>query len=421
MDTLSARTQPLSDGTSEMMKLFLLTQKNRFDEKTNVNGIINCGVAENYLCEEELLKKLKTIDVWESKNIYYPLAEGEVNLRVGLCRLFEKYFNLNSPLNPNRMLITSGLSGAISTLGFVIGDENDVFLIPSPYYTVFDQDIWVVSRCRMFRCPLLEQNDGHFRLSVEIFEKGYEEATSKGLKTRGIVIVNPHNPVGDVYDESTLAPIFKFAAEKQLHVIVDEIYAFSVFQNEPPFESMFNYKSIVDPRRTHFVWSFSKDFALSGLRMGVLYTGTDEMRSVSVPINFLQVPSSLAQETLAKLISDDEWLSYYINLNRERLTKRYSEVKQAIENIDKRIIVRPAHAAFFIWANFRDLLREATFAEENKFFKVLFESGLYIIPGAVLATSDPGWFRMVFCVPEQWISIAIDRLKSAIEVYANSQ
>ena len=116
-------------------------------------------------------------------------------------------------------------------------------------------------------------------------------------------------------DEKTLEPVLKFAAEKQLHVIFDEIYALSLFENQS-FQSMFNYQTIIDPQRTHFVWSFSKDFALSGLRLGVLYAGSKEIAVPAASINFIQVPSTIVQEVVAELLSDDQWIDWYIQLNR---------------------------------------------------------------------------------------------------------
>ena len=102
--------------------------------------------------------------------------------------------------------------------------------------------------------------------------------------------------------------IFRFCAEEKLHVIVDEVYAMSVFNAEneeekgqkeeeeeeeveeeeakkmmvPDAEIKSNRKFISalafgknllpDPERTHFVWSLSKDFALSGFRMGLVHS-----------------------------------------------------------------------------------------------------------------------------------------------------
>jgi aspartate/methionine/tyrosine aminotransferase len=417
MEKLSTRAQQMGAGASKLLNTFILVQKNSYDDKLNPNGICNCGVAENYLCENELISKLQSIQAWKTNHMYYPNPLGQIRLREVLCRFFQRIFQLNSQLDPNRMIISSGLGGIISLLGYLLGDENDVFLIPSPYYTAFDHDISAFSNCTIFRCPLLEQDNGNFRFSVEIFKRGYNDAINKGLRPRGIIIINPSNPLGDIYDEETIEPVLKFAAEKELHVIIDEIYSLSLFENQKSFQSVLNYTSIVDQERTHFVWSISKDFALSGLRLGVVYAGSKDLCIPGAGLNFIQVPSTIVQEIIAELLFDDQWIDYYIELNRSRLTKQYEIVKKKIEDIDNRIYIRPSKAGFFIWADFRLLLHKITFEEETRLFETMFNHGIYISSGYNLGCSQPGWFRMIFSIKEKWIDESIKRLKIALDAY----
>ncbi|CAF3102082.1 unnamed protein product [Rotaria sp. Silwood2] len=420
MDTLSIRVQQRNKDMTQLLKKFLVIQKNPYDDELNPNGVCNCGVAENYLCENELISKLQSIQIWKTNYMYYPYPSGQKSLRQTLCNFFQRTFQLNYELDPDRMMISSGLTGIISLLGYLIGDMDDVFLISSPYYTAFDHDIAAFSNCAIFRCPLLEQDSGKFIFSVEIYKRGYEEAINQGLQPRGIIILNPNNPIGDIYDEQTIQPILEFAAQKKLHVIIDEIYALSIFENQKPFQSILNYKSIIDPKRTHFLWSFSKDFSLSGLRVGVLYAGSKELCSAGSAANFIQVPSVIIQEITAKLLSDEQWIDSYIKLNRSRLTQQYEKVKNAIEDIDNRIVVRPAKAGFFIWADFRLLLHEVTFEEEVRLFQVIFDHGVYLVSGSFLGCIQPGWFRIIFSVKEKWIDEILKRLKSGLDAYRHS-
>ncbi|CAF1259538.1 unnamed protein product [Adineta steineri] len=420
MNTLSIRGQQMAACVSPLINNYMAVQKNPYDDELNPNGICNFGVAENYLCEDELISKLESIHIWEKNHIYYPNSLGQISLRKTLCNFFQKYFHLNYQLDPHRMIISSGLSGVMSLVSFLIGDKDDVLLIASPYYTAFDHDVSALSNCAIFPCPLLEQDTGSFTFSVEIFQHGYTKAINQGLHPCGIIIVNPHNPLGDIYNEETIRPVLEFAAEKQLHVIIDEIYALSIFENEKTFPSFLNYKSIIDPERTHFVWSLSKDFSLSGLRLGVLYAGSKALCSCGAAVNFLQVPSTIVQEILAVALSDYQWIDSYIKLNRLRLTKQYENVKKQIENIDSRIYVRPSKAAFFLWADFRSILHEVTFEEEKRLFQIIFDHGVYIVSGFFLGCSQPGWFRIIFSVKEKWIEEGIKRIKLALDVYRHS-
>ncbi|CAF4167751.1 unnamed protein product, partial [Rotaria sordida] len=54
----------------------------------------------------------------------------------------------------------------------------------------------------MIRNYILKTIKIHYCVIIrfEIFKRGYYEAINKGLRPRGIIIVNPHNPTGDIYD-----------------------------------------------------------------------------------------------------------------------------------------------------------------------------------------------------------------------------
>ncbi|CAF1038689.1 unnamed protein product [Didymodactylos carnosus] len=421
METLSTRGKLLSESLAYIIPYFVKLKLNPFDEIINPNGILNLAVAENVLCENILVEKLKSIQTWAPEYNYYPNPCGEYNLRTELCKFFQNVFQLNRvELKPERMLITNGAAGAFSVYSYMLGDIGDVFLISSPYYTTIDHNVAVLTQNTVVRCPLLDQDKGLFRLTVDVYRQGYLSTIERGLKPKAIILVNPQNPLGDIYEEETLRSILEFACEKKLHVIVDEVYALSVFKlpTQAHFQSVLNYKSLPDPERTHFLWSFSKDFSLPGIRIGVLYSGTAEMCMIAQKINFLMVPSKFVQETITTLLSDNEWVKEYLKINQQRLTQKFFYVKEQLEVIsNQRIEVYQSKSGFYIWANFRRLLKVKTFDEEMKLFNVLFDNGVFISRGFDLGCSEPGWFRIIFSLKDSWISEGINRLKLAFDRY----
>lgn len=104
-------------------------------------------------------------------------------------------------------------------------------------------------------------------------------------RVRGILFCNPHNPLGHILREDVVDSLLKFCEEKDLHFISDEIYALSAFGalsqdvrknggnlNSPAmtFVSVLERdlaKLKVNPARVHQVYSISKDFGSSGLRL----------------------------------------------------------------------------------------------------------------------------------------------------------
>jgi aspartate/methionine/tyrosine aminotransferase len=245
---------------SDLIPYFHRIEQDPFNDKTNPYGIINLGLAENMLCEQELTTKLASLQAWSPTLNQYGCPLGELSFQEELCRFFHDHLHLNDSieLKPDRMIITGGAACAFVVYSYMLTDINDVILIPSPYYSYIDHNVSVVTENQVVRCPLIDQDNGLFQLSRRCFEHGYNESLAKGLNPRMILLINPNNPLGDVYDETTLLPILQFAAEKSLHVVIDEIYALSTFVT-CSFQSILNYQSVLpDPDRTHFLWSFPR-------------------------------------------------------------------------------------------------------------------------------------------------------------------
>jgi aspartate/methionine/tyrosine aminotransferase len=416
----SDRAQILKDALSYSIPYFMRMSLNRYDETTNPSGIINFGVAENMLCESELVEKLNAAQKWLAPMNYYGNPAGEKELRQELCNFFEEHLLIDKKeLTLDRMMITSGASGGFVTYCYMLANPGDAVLIPSPYYTMIDHYVSVLTANQIVRCPLLDQDTGEFRFTVDIFRRGYDEAVSNGLRPRIIILVNPQNPLGDVYDEATVRSVLEFAAEKQLHVIIDEIYAFSLFTTSKPFKSILSYTSLPDPARTHFLWSFSKDFTLSGTHVGVMYAGTAELCAIATRLNFFWTPARVVQQTLASLLADREWIRSYIELNRSRLTEKFQYVKLKLESMG--IQARDTHSGFFIWADFRPFMKKKTFEEENQLFELFFEHGLYVSRGYNLGCSQPGWIRLVFTLKDSMITEGLKRMKAILNQFSNEQ
>lgn len=92
---------------------------------------------------------------------------------------------------------------------------------------------------------------------------------------KGLLLTNPHNPFGQCYPQAVIQECIRFCQEHNLHYISDEVYGFSGFSS-PTFKDPVPFTSVMamnlaalgcDPWRVHVVWSISKDFGSSGLRM----------------------------------------------------------------------------------------------------------------------------------------------------------
>jgi gliotoxin/aspirochlorine biosynthesis aminotransferase len=103
-------------------------------------------------------------------------------------------------------------------------------------------------------------------------------STSKSA-VKAVLITNPSNPLSQCYSKSCIEECIKFCHRHGLHYISDEVYALTRFSsadlpNPEPFISALAIdieKLGCDMSRIHTVWSTSKDFGQSGVRMVSLH------------------------------------------------------------------------------------------------------------------------------------------------------
>ncbi|KGO59252.1 Pyridoxal phosphate-dependent transferase, major region, subdomain 2 [Penicillium expansum] len=272
-----------------------------YDKIDNPNGIINLGLAENYLMHTEISDRLKTgFNVDLSAHLTYGQGPvGSPRLLKALANFFNTNFDPIRPVSQNEILVTSGVAALIDTLTWCICDDNEGILIPQPLYVGFEIDIQMRSRGQMIPVSFLEPDreysvDHTFEPEANrrAFERAYKEGTEKGIKVRAVILLNPHNPLGRCYSPETIKEVARFCDKYDLHLICDEIYANSVFVNPDELHAQqftsalsMNLDGIISQSRIHIMYGMSKDFCANGLRLGVLQTRNKDLLEAVASIN----------------------------------------------------------------------------------------------------------------------------------------
>ena len=197
---------------------------------------------------------------------YYSASEGVKGLREAVA---EKENSVNGAhVDPRNVMITQGISEAISFLMGAIVNPGDEVLLPGPSYSPY------MTYVKFF--------DGKPVTYRTIEDRGWapdlSDLESKvTTRTRLIVIINPSNPTGAVYSRNELSRILEIAASHHIPVAADEIYDRIVYDGG--FTSV---ASIAKEIPLFGLNGFSKTYMMTGWRLGYLYLQDpgDEMRDV---------------------------------------------------------------------------------------------------------------------------------------------
>ena len=127
-------------------------------------------------------------------------------------------------IRPEHVAFGSGASSLLSHLALSLAEEGDAVLIPAPYYAAFDVDLRMVAGCIAF--PVHSTNAVLGPTSDDL-ERAAKLAEAKGLNVRILLLTNPNNPLGTIYPPELVKDAIDWARSRQMHTVVDEIYALS--------------------------------------------------------------------------------------------------------------------------------------------------------------------------------------------------
>jgi tyrosine/nicotianamine family aminotransferase len=196
----------------------------------------------------------------------YSTSEGLPELREAISEK-EKRLN-NVDISADDIIVTSGISEGIQMVMAALVDAGDEILLPGPTYPPY------ISYTKFF---------GGKPVTYEtVEERGWQPNVDDlrrkiSDRTRAIVVINPNNPCGALYDEKTLRRILDLAAEHGVPVISDEIYDQLVFEKR--FVST---ASLAKDVPVIGMNGFSKAYLMTGWRLGYIYfhSPKDELKEL---------------------------------------------------------------------------------------------------------------------------------------------
>uniref|UniRef100_A0A7N8YMQ3 1-aminocyclopropane-1-carboxylate synthase homolog (Arabidopsis)(non-functional) n=1 Tax=Mastacembelus armatus TaxID=205130 RepID=A0A7N8YMQ3_9TELE len=397
---LSNRGNCIRQHQGILQEGYALYGMDRYHDTDNPDGIINMGTSENKLCYDLLHKRLTKPDMLHIDPCLLQYSDWRGHtLLFKVAKFLTHYCSSPNPLKADNVVVMNGCGSLFSCIAAVICDPKDAILIPIPFYGVITEDLHLYSDVKLFHVPLDCEADGKdsrpFQLTVGKLEEGLKRAQQEGLIIRAVILMNPHNPLAEIYTPEEMITFLEFAKRNELHAIVDEVYMLTVFDESVTFHSVLSVDSLPDPQRTHVMWGMSKDFAMAGIRIGTLYTENRDLVEALAQLGSFHGISGTTQHQVAQLLQDREWISKeFLPENRSRLKAAHKYLTEQLQSMGIPYLYSPA--TLFVWADLRKYLRESSFEEELSLWRNFLRHKLVLSCGQAFSCSVPGWFRIVF-------------------------
>ncbi|KAA8904584.1 hypothetical protein TRICI_005454 [Trichomonascus ciferrii] len=402
---------------------------NLWDPETNPDGYLSLGLAENTLLHETLSSYItRKFELPTAALTYGDGMTGSNRLKKALSEFLTKRLKPFVPIEPNHVTVTNGCSSAIEHLSWAFADPGEGFLLGQPYYGTFIPDLTLRPASKVVPVPFHDV-DPLSKAAIGKYEAALSKAKEDGITVKGLILCNPHNPLGRCYSRDVICGLMEFCENNGLQFISDEIYALSTWTEQVdsspplvPFQSALGIdtKGIIDPAKVHVIWGMSKDFGANGIRIGSIISQANPSLHYSfvLPSIYSSI-SSLSDHVTASLLEDEEWVDGYIKQNCKLLSKQHQRaVSWAKEN---NVPYSPGvNAAFFLWVDlgtaYKNNHPDQKIADIDKTVsKALLDSKVFLSAGKDFGCEQPGWFRIVFSHPDSFLQIGLDRVAKALK------
>jgi len=164
----------------------------------------------------------------------------------------------------------------------------------------------------------------------------------------------------------------------------------------------------------HMIYGFSKDFGISGMRVGLIYSKNEEFLKAYTNLAAPHMVSNLTQWVLQEVLSDNKFIKRYIKINQENITRSYITVTKTLDKLD--IPYVPARGSLFVWLDLSEFLNENTEEAEQILWRSLYDDqGVLLTPGAGFGHTKRGQFRLVHSFLKQnALEEAVKRIKKFV-------
>jgi len=349
----------------------------------------------------------------------YTHSKGAPLLRKEVTKFLDRTDIGAPPADPEDIFMTDGASqGVRVALECIINDANDGILVPIPQYPLYSASIARLGGS-MVGYHMDETATG-WKLNLDTLQSALEEFEKNGKVCRGMVVINPGNPTGNVLDKTEIEQLVKFAEERGIAIMADEVYKENVYAAGKEFHSFRKIASACKATVPIFSFhSISKGFygecGLRGGTMHMMNVPMDVQDQIYKLSSMTLCSNTLGQSMMASIVNPpvkgDESYELYAMERDAILTamKRKAVIVYDALNAMEGVTCCPVEGAMYAFPaidlpqRFVDECRAAGTSEPDNVYaiRLLEATGVIVVPGSGFKQKPGTWHFRTTILPEE--------------------
>ncbi len=360
-----------------------------FDIVATMKDVISLGIGEpDFTTPKPILDA--GIRSLQNGETHYTSNAGKLELREGVTENLQKLYGVKyDPVH--EVIATVGVSEALYLTFTAVLEPGDEVIIPTPCFVAYQAEVILAGGVPV-EIPARIEND--FTIDPDDIRKAITP------RTKAIFIGYPSNPTGAVAPREVMLEIGRIAEQYNLIVVSDEIYDRLVYNFEhvcfPALDESLR-------QRTVLLGGFSKDYAMTGWRIGYACAPEDLMKGLLRVHQYtiMSAPTTAQDAAIEALKTGEPYVQEMVN--------EYDRRRKLLVNGLNRLGLSTFEpkGAFYTFPNIKASgMDDETFAEA-----LLKEEGVAVVPGNAFGPGGDGYVRACYATAYEKIEEALVRME----------
>ncbi|SDO96753.1 Aspartate/methionine/tyrosine aminotransferase [Nakamurella panacisegetis] len=359
--------------------------------------VIGFGAGEPDFPTPEPIVKAAADACENPANHKYTPAAGLPELRQAIADKTARDSNYH--VKPSQVLVTNGGKQAVYQTFATLLDPGDEVILPAPYWTTYPEAIALAGGVPV---PVVADETSDYLVSVEQLEAALTD------RTKILLFCSPSNPTGAVYPPDQVAAIGRWAADKGIWVVTDEIYEHLVYGGAEHVSMPVVAPEIAD--RCVVLNGVAKTYAMTGWRVGWMIGPQDVITAATnlqshLSSNVANVSQRAALEAVSGPLDA-------VAMMREAFDRRRQTMVAMLRDIPGVTCPEPK-GAFYCYPSVAALIgkdfggvRPQSSSELAAL--VLERAEVAVVPGEAFGT--PGYFRLSYALGDEDLKTGVQRM-----------